>query len=74
MCLALFMKSSKGNNLIYKSITFHSVGAAYINDRTKNELAHIFIIGGIHNKQGSKDARVRKVVPLLNLIKSKDNF
>ena len=34
-------------------------------------LAHILLIGGTHNKQGSKDARVRIVVLLtLNLIKS----
>ena len=38
--------------------------------RSNNELAHI-LIGGTHNKQGSKDARVRIVVPLtINLIKS----
>ena len=60
----LFFKSSKGNNLISKSREFHSVGAAYINDRSKNELAHILLIGGTHHKQGSKDARVRIVVPL----------
>ena len=55
-----------------KSIAFHSIGAAYINDRSKNELAHILLIGGTHNKQGSKDARVRIVVILtLNLIKSR---
>ena len=53
-------------------MAFHSVGAAYINDRSKNELAHILLIGEIHNKQGSKDARVRIVVPLTwTLIKSR---
>ena len=30
----------------------------YINDRLKNELAHLLLIGGTHNKQGSNDARV----------------
>ena len=65
------MKASKGNNRISRSGAFHSVGAAYINDRLKNELAHILLIGGTHNKQGSKDARVRIVVLLtLSLIKS----
>ena len=60
-----------GNNLISKSREFHSDGAAYIKDRSKNELAHILLIGGTHNKQGSKDARVRIVVTLtLILIKS----
>ena len=50
-------------------MTFHSVGAAYINDRSKNEFAHIILIGGTHNIQGSKDVRVRIVVLLtLNLI------
>ena len=35
------------------------------------ELAHVLLIGGTHNKQGSKDARVRIVVLLtLSLIKS----
>ena len=50
---------------------FRNVGAAYTKDRSKNELAHLLLIWGTHNKQGSKDARVRIVVPLtLNLIKS----
>ena len=71
MCLDSFLKASKGNDRISKSMAFHSVGAAYINDRSKNELAHILLIGGSHNKQGSKAARVRIVVLLtLNLIKS----
>ena len=64
MCLDSFFKASKGNNLIFKLRAFHSVGAAYIHDRSKNELAHILLIGGTHNKQGVKDARVRIVVPL----------
>ena len=64
MCLDSFLKASKGNNLISKSRALHTVGVAYINDRSKNELAHILLIGGTHNKQGSKDARVRIVVPL----------
>ena len=35
------------------------------------ELAHVLLIGGTHNKQGSKDARERIVVLLtLKLIKS----
>ena len=65
------MKASKGNNQISKSRTFHNVGAAYTKDLSKNELAHVLLIGGTHNKQGSKDARVRIVVLLtLSLIKS----
>ena len=71
MCLDSFLKASKGNNRISKSMAFHSVGAAYINDRSKNEFAHILLIGGTHKKQGSKDARVRIALLLtLNLIKS----
>ena len=61
------MKASKGNNRISKSRAFHNVGAAYTKDLSKNELAHVLLIGGTHNKQGSKDARVRIVV-LLTLI------
>ena len=58
-------------NLISKSNAFHNVGAAYTKHLSKNELAHILLIGGTHNKQGSKDARVRIVVLLiLSLIKS----
>ena len=69
--MTLFWKISKGNNLISKSSAFHNVGAAYTKDRSKNELAHVLLIGGTHNKQGSKDARVRIVVLLtLILIKS----
>ena len=42
-----------------------------IHDRSKNELAHILLIGGTHNKQGSNYARVCTILPLsLNLIKS----
>ena len=72
MCLnSFFLKASKGNNLISKSRAFHNVGAAYTKDLSKNELAHVLLIGGTHNKQGSKDARVRIVVLLtLSLIKS----
>ena len=72
MCLnSLFLKASKGNNRISKSKAFHNVGAAYTKDISKNELAHVLLIGGTHNKQGSKDARVRIVVLLtLSLIKS----
>ena len=55
MCLDTFLKVSKGNNLISKSRAFHNVGAAYINDLSKNELAHVLLIGGTHNKQGSND-------------------
>ena len=65
MCLDTFLKVSKGNNLISKSRAFHNVGAAYTKDLSKNELAHILLIGGIHNKQGSQDARVRIVVLLI---------
>ena len=71
MCLNSFLKASKGNNRISKSRAFHNVGAAYTKDLSKNELAHVLLIGGTHNKQGSKDARVRIVVFLiLSLIKS----
>ena len=71
MCLDSFLKASKGNNQISKSRAFHNVGAAYTKDLPKNELAHVLLIGGTHNKQGSKDARVRIVVLLtLCLIKS----
>ena len=64
MCLDSFLKASKSNNLTYKSRAFHNVGAAYTKDLSKNELAHVLLIGGTHNKQGSKDARVRIVVLL----------
>ena len=72
MCLnSLFLKASNGNNRIYKSRAFHNVGAVYTKDLSTNELAHVLLIGGTHNKQGSKDARVRIVVLLtLSLIKS----
>ena len=62
MCLNSFLKASKGNNRISKSRAFHNVGAAYTKDLSKNELAHVLLIGGTHNKQGSKDARVQIVV------------
>ena len=69
------MKVSKGNNLISKSMAFHNVGAAYTKDLSKNELAHVLLIGGTPNKQGSNDARVRIVVLLtLSLIKSHKYF
>ena len=51
MWLDSFLKVSKGNNIIFKSRAFHNVGAAYIKDLSKNELAHILLIGGTHNKQ-----------------------
>ena len=71
MCLNSFLKASKDNNRISKSRTFHNVGAAYTRDLSKNELAHVLLIGGTHNKQGSKDARVRIVALLtLSLFKS----
>ena len=71
MCLNSFLKASKGNNRISKSRAFHNFGAAYTKDLSKNELAHVLLIGGTHYKQGSKDARVRIVVLLtLSLIKS----
>ena len=71
MCLDSFLKASMGNNRMSKSRTFHNVGAAYIKDLSNNELAHVLLIGGTHNKQGSKDARVQIVVLLtLSLIKS----
>ena len=64
MCLDTFFKVSKGNNLISKSRAFHNVGASYTKDPPKNKLAHVLLIGGTHNKQGSKDARVRILVLL----------
>ena len=55
---------------ITKSRAFHNLGAAYTKDLSKNELAHVLLIGGTHNTPGSKDARVRIVVLLtLSLIK-----
>ena len=60
---------------IFKSRAFHNVGAAYTKDLSKNEFAHVLLIGGTHNRQGSKDARVRIVVLLtLSLIKSHNYF
>ena len=71
MCLDTFLKVSQGNNLISESRAFHNVGAAYTKDLSKNDLAHVLLIGGTHNKHGSKDACVRIVVLLtLSLIKS----
>ena len=52
--LLFFLKVSKGNNLISKSRAFHNVGAAYTKDLSKNELAHVLLIGGTHNTQGSQ--------------------
>ena len=48
MCLNSFLKASKGNNRISKSRAFHNVGAAYTKDLSKNELAHVLLIGGTH--------------------------
>ena len=43
-----------------KSRLLHNVvAAAYINDRSRNEIAQFRLTGGIRNKQGSNDARVR---------------
>ena len=53
MFLDFYLKASKSNNLISKSRAFHNVGAAYTKDLSKNELAQVLLIGGIHNKQGS---------------------
>ena len=60
-----FKKSSTGNEgrlcrmrptaMMMKSRAFHNVGAAYTKDLSKNELADVLLIGGTHNKQGSKD-------------------
>ena len=70
MCLNSFFESIK-NNRISKSRVFHNVRAAYTKDLSRNELAHVLLIGGTHNKQESQDARVRIVVLLtLSLIKS----
>ena len=71
--MTLFKKVTKGNNLISKSRAFHNVGAAYTKDLPKNELAHVLLIGRTHNKQGSKDARVRIVVLFL-IIKDVDDI
>ena len=60
--MILFLKTSKGNHLISKSRAFYSVGAAYTKDLSNNELAHVLLIGGTHNKQGSNDAHVRIAV------------
>ena len=69
--MTLFLKASKGNNRISKSTAFHNVGAAYTKHLSNNKLAHVLLIGGTHNKQGSEDARVRIVVLLtLSRIKS----
>ena len=35
MCFDSFLKASKGYYRISKSMAFHSVGAAYINDRLR---------------------------------------
>ena len=71
MCLDTLLKVTKGNNLISKSGEFHNVGAVYTKDLSKYELARVLLIWGTHNKQGSKDARVRIVVLLtVRLIKS----
>ena len=43
-------------------MAFHNVGAAYTKNKKNNELTHVLLIEGTHNKQGSKDARVRIVV------------
>ena len=39
-------------------------------DPSKNELAHLLLIWGTHNKQGSKDVQI-VVLLTLNLIKSR---
>ena len=44
--MGLFVKASKDNNRISKSRAFHNVGAAYTKDLSKNELAHVLLIGG----------------------------
>ena len=63
-----YIKVSKGNNIISKSRAFDNVGAAYTKDLSKNELVHVLLIGGTHDKQGSQ---VRIVVLLtLSLINS----
>ena len=55
-------KSSEGNHLISKSKAFQSVGAIFLQ------------IGRTHNKQRSKDVRVRTVVLLaFTLVKSHKN-
>ena len=54
MCLNSFLKASNGNNRISKSRAFNNVGAAYTKDLSKNELSHVLLIGGTHNKQGSR--------------------
>ena len=51
------MKASKDNNRISKSRAFHNVGAAYTKHLSKNEFAHVLLIRGTHNKQGSEDVQ-----------------
>ena len=51
------LKTNLNANIISKRV-FQSVGAAYINDHSKNELVHILLTGETRYKQGSKDARV----------------
>ena len=54
-----------------KSRLFHNIGAAYINDRARNELAQTLLIGGTCTKHGSYDVHFRTVVLLsFALIKS----
>ena len=54
-----------------KSRLFHNAGVAYMNDRSKNELAQTLLTGATHNTQGSMDARIRIVLLLsITLIKS----
>ena len=40
MCLDSFWKASKRNNLMSKSRVLHSKEAAYIHNRSKNELCY----------------------------------
>ena len=71
MSLDSFLEASQGNNLMSKSRVLHSVGATYINDRSKNLLAHILLTERTRNKQRSNDARVLTIVLLSwTLIKS----
>ena len=47
-----------------KSSVLHIERETYINDHSKNELAHILLTDATRNKQGSKNTRVQTVVHL----------
>ena len=55
MCLNFFFKHQRAIIEYLNQGHSHNVGAAYTKDLSKNELAHVLLIGGTHNKQRSKD-------------------